>query len=76
MSKLIPNKEQLRKSLIYGFHLKNHFDYFEKLMVNVLHPKIVSTFQSGDFEVANKEHGKPPKNFEDVGLQALLNEDD
>ena len=33
-------------------------------------------FKIGDFDVADKEHGKPPKNYEDVELQALLDEDD
>lgn len=33
-------------------------------------------FKSGDFDVANKEHGKPPKRYEDAELQALLDEDD
>ena len=32
--------------------------------------------ESSDFEVADKEHGKPPKKFEDVELQALLDEVD
>jgi len=29
-----------------------------------------------DFDVADKEHGKPPKKYKDVELQALLDEDD
>ena len=33
-------------------------------------------FKSGNFEVAGKEHEKPAKKFEDVELQALLDEDD
>jgi len=33
-------------------------------------------FKSGDFDVRNEEHGKPPKKFEDSELQALLDEDD
>ena len=33
-------------------------------------------FKSGDFDVADKEHGKPPKRYEDVELQALLDKDD
>ena len=32
-------------------------------------------FKSGDFDVRNKERGKPPKKFEDSELQ-LLDEDD
>ncbi|GFU58495.1 hypothetical protein TNCV_697561 [Trichonephila clavipes] len=33
-------------------------------------------FQNGDFDVRNEELGRPSKNFEDVELQALLDEDD
>jgi len=33
-------------------------------------------FKIGDFDVADKEHGKPSKKYEDVELQALLDEDD
>jgi len=33
-------------------------------------------FKIGDFDVADKEHRKPPKKYEDVELQALLDEDD
>jgi len=32
-------------------------------------------FKIGDFDVANKEHEKPPKKYEDLELQALLDED-
>ena len=34
-------------------------------------------FKIGDFDVADKEHGKPPKKYKDVELQVkLLDEDD
>jgi len=33
-------------------------------------------FKSGDFDVRNEKHGKPPKKFEDSELQALLDEND
>ena len=32
-------------------------------------------FEGGDFDLSNKELGKPPKKFEDAELQALLDED-
>ena len=46
-------------------------------MVNVFHRKIqwFRRFKSGDFDVADKEYGKSPYKFEDVELQAPLNED-
>jgi len=33
-------------------------------------------FKIGDFDVADKEHEKPPKKYEDMELQTLLDEDD
>ena len=33
-------------------------------------------FKSGVFYVDDKEHGKPPKRYEDAKLKALLDEDD
>jgi len=48
----------------YGEHSKSQcFEWFKK-------------FKSGDFDVRNKERGKPSKKFEDSELQALLDEDD
>jgi len=48
----------------YGEHDKSQcFEWFKK-------------FKSGDFDVRNKERGKPSKKFEDSKLQALLDEDD
>ena len=32
-------------------------------------------FKSGDFDLSNKDRGKPPKKFEDAEVQALLDED-
>ena len=37
---------------------------------------MISAFQNWRFDIADKEHGKPPKKYEDVELQALLDEDD
>ena len=74
VSKFISNKEHLLTALIFCFHLKktvlNHINYFEKLMVNMLHRKIrvndsfdvskvVSSIQD---KKENKEHGKSQKN--------------
>ena len=39
--------------------------------------KMVSTVRrDNDFDVRNKERGRPPKKFEDAELQAILDEDD
>jgi len=49
-------------------------------MVNIASQKTCERwfqrFEIEDFNVANKEHGKPPKKYEDVELQALLDEND
>ena len=62
--------------------LLNHTDYFEKL--NMLHRKIRVNDSFDVSKVGNsiqnkkehREHGKSSKEFEDVELQALLDEDD
>ena len=47
-------------------------------MVNMFYRKkrVNDGFKIGDFDVADKEYGKPLKKYEDVELQALLDEDD
>ncbi|GBP42386.1 Mariner Mos1 transposase [Eumeta japonica] len=42
------------------------------LMLNILN----NIVECNDFDVRNKERGRPPKKFEDVKLQAILDEDD
>ena len=42
----------------------------------MLHRKIHVNNGFGDFDVADKVHGKPPKIYKYMELQALLNEDD
>ena len=37
---------------------------------------MISAFQKREFEVADKEQGKSPKEFKDVELATLLDEDD
>ena len=62
----------------------NHIDYFEKLMVNIIHRKIRVNDGFGVSKVVtsiqdkkeDNEYGKPTKKFEDVKSQALLNEND
>ena len=64
--------------------LPNHTDYFEKLMVNVLHRRIRVYSGIGVSKVMtltrdkkeDEEHGKPTTKFVDVELRALLDEED
>ena len=85
MTKFISNKEHSRTALIFCFHLKKIAAESYRLLGEAYgeHAPSQKTcerwfqrFKIGDFDVANKEHGKPPKKYEDVELQALLDEDD
>ena len=85
MSKFVPNKEHSRTALIFCFHLKKTAAESYRLLREAYgeHAPSQDTcerwfrrFKSGDFDVADKEHGKPSKRYEDVKLQALLDEDD
>jgi len=82
MTKFVPNKEHPRTALIFCFHLKKTAaESYRLLIVNMLHRKKTcerwfQRFKIGDFDVADKEHGKLPKKYEDLELQALLDEDD
>ena len=80
MTKFVPNKEHSRTALIFCFHLKKTAKSY-RLLGEVYgehapSQKTCERFKIGDFDVADKEHGKPPKKYEDVELQALLDEDD
>ena len=85
MTKFVSNKEHLWTALIFCFHLKKTAAESYRLLGEAYgeHAPSQKTcerwfqrFKIGDFDVADKEHGKPPKKYEDVELQALLDEDD
>ena len=85
MTKFVPNKEHLRTALIFCFHLKKiaaesyrllEEAYGEHAPSQKICERWFQRFKIEDFDVADKEHGKPPKKYEDVELQALLDEDD
>lgn len=85
MSKFVPSKEHSRTALIFCFHLKKTAAESYRLLREAYgeHAPSQDTcerwfrrFNHGDFDVADKEHGKPPKRYEDAELQALLDEDD
>nr|AAC16610.1 transposase [Drosophila simulans]AAC16611.1 transposase [Drosophila simulans]AAC16615.1 transposase [Drosophila simulans] len=85
MSSFVPNKEQTRTVLIFCFHLKKTAAESHRMLVEAFGEQVPTVktcerwfqrFKSGDFDVDDKEHGKPPKRYEDAELQALLDEDD
>ena len=87
MMKFVPNKEHSRTALIFCFHLKKTAAESYRLLGEPItygeHAPSQKTcerwfqhFKIGDFDVPDKKHGKPPKKYEDMELQALLDKDD
>jgi len=77
MTKYVPNKEHSRTALIFCFHLKKTAAESYRLLGEAYSKRAPSQktcerwfqrFKIGDFDVADKEHGKPPKKYEDVKL--------
>ena len=86
MSNFMPNSHHLREVLLHFFFFffskktaaENH-----RILVKIYGERALSEttcrdwfrrFKSLDFELSNKDRGKPPKKFEDADLQALLDE--
>lgn len=85
MSSFVPNYHDLRGALLFCFHLKKTAAESHRMLVEAYGEHALGKsqcfewfkkFKSGDFDVTNKDRGKPPKKFEDSELQALLDEDD
>ena len=85
MSNFLPESDDLRKALIFCFHLKKSAAESHRMLVEAYGDHALSEatckrwfqrFRDNDFDVLNKERGRPSKKFEDAELQAILNEDD
>jgi histone-lysine N-methyltransferase SETMAR len=85
MSTFVPEKRHLREALLFMFNLKKSATEAYQLLENAYgnYALCKSTcqvwfqrFKDGDFDLNDKEHGRPSKKFEDIELQALLDEDD
>ena len=84
MSNFVPGKYDLRTALIFCYHLKKTAAESHRMLVEAYSEHALGKsqfewfkkFKSGDFDVRNEKHGKPPKKFEDSELQALLDEND
>ena len=81
----MPGNYDLRTTLIFCYHLKKTATESHRMLVEAYGEQALGQsqcfewlkkFKSGDFDMRNKECGKPPKKFEDSELQALLDEDD
>jgi len=84
MLNFIPNKHHLREVLLHYFIAKKSAAETYRLLVDVYGEHAPSNttckewfrrFKNDDFDIEDKEHGKPPKKFEDVELEELLAED-
>lgn len=85
MSTFVPENDDLRQALIFCFHLKKSAAESHQMLIEAYGDHALSEatckrwfqrFRNNDFDVRNKERGRPPKKFEDAELQALLDEDD
>ncbi|UYV73235.1 hypothetical protein LAZ67_10002262 [Cordylochernes scorpioides] len=79
-----PKSAHLREVLLFAFNCKKSAIEAHRMLEEVYSDHALSKsqcyrwfkkFQSGDFELDNEPHGKPPQKFEDAELQALLDED-
>lgn len=85
MTTYIPEKRHLREAVLFMFNLKkNATDAHEMLKeaygANALSVRTCQEwfqrFKNGDFDVNDKDHGRPPLKFQDAELQSLLDKDD
>jgi len=85
MAQIVPTNYDVQTALIFSYHLKKTAAESHRMLVEAYgdHARGKSQcyawftkFKSGDFDVRNKERGRPPKEFADSELQALLDEDD
>ncbi len=85
MANFVPENVDLRKALIFCFHLKKSAAESHRMLVEAYGDHALSEatckrwfrwFRDNDFDVRNEERGRPPKKFEDAELQTILDEDD
>lgn len=85
MTAEVPKKEHLREVLLFMFNWKKSAIEAHKNIAEVYGEDAITVracqkwfkrFKEGDFDLSNKDRGRPPKQFEDDDLQALLDEDD
>lgn len=78
MSIFVVESEDLRKTLIFCFHLKKRAAESHRMLVEAYGDNVLSAatckrwfrrFTDNENDVSIEEHGRPPKNFEDVDLQ-------
>ena len=84
MSSFEPNKLHLREILIYFFNLKKSAAEAHRLLEETYGEAALSErscrelfqkFKNGEFDIEDKECSRRPKVYEDVELEALLDQD-
>ena len=84
MSSFEPNKRHLRELLIYFFNLKKSAAEAHRLLVEAYGEAALSErscrewfqkFKNGEFHIEDKEGSGSPKVYEDMELEALLDQD-
>ena len=85
MSNFVPESDDLRKALIFCFHLKKSAAESHRMLVEAYGDHALSEatckrwfqrFRNNDFDVRKEERGRLPKKFEDAELQTILDGDD
>ena len=83
MPKFEPTKRNLRKAMLFCFHLEKSAAGSHRLLVEAdgNHTPTVQIvenwfrrFKSGDFDLGDKENPEQPKKFEDTELKAFLDQ--
>jgi [histone H3]-lysine36 N-dimethyltransferase SETMAR len=85
MSGFVPNNRHQREALLFLYNLQINATEAHQMLVKAYHDNALSIrscqlwferFKMGDYDVDDKDHGKPPKSFQNHELQSLLDEDD
>jgi len=85
MLSFVPNKQHLRKVLLFCYNLKKNAAEAHRLLKEAYGEHALSKttcedwfkrFRSDDFNTEDKERSGRPKTIEDADLQTLLDEDD
>lgn len=84
MSAFVPSKQYLREIILHYFIATKSPAETHRLLVDVYgeHAPSITTckqwfqrFRNNDFNLDDREHGRPPKKFKDDDLKALLDGD-
>lgn len=85
MSRFVPDKSDMRATLLFLFHLKKNASESHRMLVEAYGEEYALSeracrdwfqrFRNGDFDMNDKPRSGHPKKFQDEELQALLDVD-